>query len=291
MDTGLVLQLVVNGLVIGAIYALLAMGLSLIFGVLEIVNFAHGDVFMLGGFAAALTLGTLGFGYWPTVFAVAVLAALFGLVLYDGLLSGLRGHDFERSILMTLGLSLVLQNGAIYLWTATPRIVESEYGVDSVLIGDLRITIVRLLALVIAIGGFVLLYGVLFRTRVGQAMRAVAQNREAALMVGIAPHRVARVAVMLGMVLAGVAGAALAPVYTVHPSMGVLLVFKAFAIVIIGGLGSIGGAAIAAIALGVIESLIGGYTSIVLQDAFAFVAMILVLLLRPQGLFGKGVRV
>ncbi|MCC7271815.1 MAG: branched-chain amino acid ABC transporter permease [Alphaproteobacteria bacterium] len=291
MDAAFLAQLVVNGLVIGMIYALLAMGLSLIFGVLEIVNFAHGDFYMLGAMAAGLALGTLGFGYWPTVAAVTLASAGAGLVLYEALLTTLRAHSFERSILLTLGVSMVLQNGAIYLFTATPRIVESEYGVASVGIGDVTVTLVRLFAIGIAAAAFVLLWLVLYRTRIGQAMRAIAQSREAALMVGIRPRQVARLAVILGIALAGVAGAALAPVYTVHPTMGVLLVFKTFAIIIIGGLGSLAGAAITAVALGVVESLIGGFSSVVLQDAFAFLAMIAVLLLRPQGLFGRGVRV
>lgn len=291
MDLPFLVQLLVNGLVIGAIYALLAMGLALIFGVLEIVNFAHGDFYMMGAMGAAFGLGSVGLGYWPTVAAVTLAAAGVGIVLYETLLSGMRADNFERSILLTLGVSMVLQNGAIYLWSATPRMVDTEYGLRGIVVAGVALPYVRLFALVAALAGFAVLYGVLFHTRIGKAMRAVSQNREAALMVGIPPRSIARIAVALGIALAGMAGAVLAPVYTVHPTMGALLVFKAFAIVIIGGFGSIAGAAVAAVVLGVAESIVGGLTSIVLQDALAFVLMIAVLLFRPHGLFGRGVRV
>ena len=138
---------------------------------------------------------------------------------------------------------------------------------------------------------FAALYLILYRTRVGRAMRGVAQNREAALMVGVDPRAVSRLAVAIGIGLSGLAGAALAPVYAVHPLMGFSFVFKAFAIIIIGGLGNISGAAIAAVALGILESVAGGFLPLVMADALAFIAMIAILLLRPQGLFGRGVRV
>jgi branched-chain amino acid transport system permease protein len=186
---------------------------------------------------------------------------------------------------------MVLQNGAIYLFSTDPRMVPSEYSYQSLIFGDVRISILRLLALVLGVVAFVLLWGILHHTRIGKAMRAVAQNREAALMVGIDPWLVSGIAVAVGVGLSGLAGAALAPVYSVHPLMGFAFIFKAFALVIIGGLGNVAGTAIAAVALGILESLAGGFTSPVLVDAMAFIAMIAVLLVRPQGLFGRGVRI
>jgi branched-chain amino acid transport system permease protein len=291
MTIGYLLQLLANGLVIGAFYALLAMGLSLIFGVLEIVNFAHGEFYMLGAVGGWLLINRLHLDYWTTIASVTVMGACVGWVFHRVLLRGFAGRNFERSLLLTLGLGMALQNGALYIFTATPQLVRTEFGVSSVLLGDLRLSVVRLLALVWAAVGFIGLYVLLYRTRIGQAMRAVAENREAALIVGIRPERVARLAVVVGIALCGLSGAALAPVYVVTPTMGLIFAFKSFAIVVIGGFGSIGGAAVAAIALGVIEALVGGTMSLVLADAVAFVAMILVLLFRPLGLFGTGVRV
>jgi branched-chain amino acid transport system permease protein len=154
-----------------------------------------------------------------------------------------------------------------------------------------HVTLMRMLALGLGLLAFGALYLILYRTRVGKAMRGVAQNRDAALMVGIDPRAVSRLAVAIGIGLSGLAGAALAPVYAVHPLMGFSFVFKAFAIIIIGGLGNIAGAAIAAVALGIVESVVGGFLPLVMVDALVFSSMIAILLLRPQGLFGRGVRV
>ncbi|RYF77000.1 MAG: branched-chain amino acid ABC transporter permease [Comamonadaceae bacterium] len=291
MDIGFLVQLFLNGLVIGVIYALIAMGLSLIFGVLEIVNFAHGEFYMLGAVAAYFLSTHLKLGYWPTVVLVTLGAVAVGYILYELLLSSLRGEGFERSILLTLGLSMVLQNGAVFLFTTTPKMMVSPLTYSNLVLGELRMPVLRLYALGLGIAAFVALYLILYRTQVGKAMRGVSQNREAALMVGIDPRSVSRLAVAIGIGLSGLAGAALAPIYAVHPLMGFSFVFKAFAIIIIGGLGNVSGAAMAAVALGVLESFIGGFLPTVMVDGLAFAAMILILLIRPQGLFGRGVRV
>jgi len=291
VDLSFYIQLLLNGVVIGVIYALVAMGLSLIFGVLEIVNFAHGEFYMLGAMLAYFLSMNVGLGYWPAVLVVTAVAVALGYVLYEALLGSLRGQSFERSILLTLGLSMVLQNGAVFLFTTTPRMMQTRYSYSNVVVGDVRVSVMRLFALGLGLLAFAALYLILYRTRVGRAMRGVAQNREAALMVGIDPRAVSRLAVAIGIGLSGLAGAALAPVYAVHPLMGFSFVFKAFAIIIIGGLGNISGAAIAAVALGILESVAGGFLPLVMADALAFIAMIAILLLRPQGLFGRGVRV
>jgi len=291
VDLSFYIQLLLNGVVIGVIYALVAMGLSLIFGVLEIVNFAHGEFYMLGAMLAYFLSMNVGLGYWPAVLVVTAVAVALGYVLYEALLGSLRGQSFERSILLTLGLSMVLQNGAVFLFTTTPRMMQTRYSYSNVIVGDVRVSVMRLFALGLGLLAFAALYLILYRTRVGRAMRGVAQNREAALMVGIDPRAVSRLAVAIRIGLSGLAGAALAPVYAVHPLMGFSFVFKAFAIIIIGGLGNISGAAIAAVALGILESVAGGFLPLVMADALAFIAMIAILLLRPQGLFGHGIRV
>jgi len=291
VDWSFFAQLLLNGLVMGVIYALVAMGLSLIFGVLEIVNFAHGEFYMLASMLAYFLTAQWGFDYWATILVVTVVGVAVGYVLFEGLLLALRGETFERSILLTMGLSMVLQNGAVFLFTATPHLLESKLSYQNVVVGDFRMPVARLYALGLGFAAFAVLYLILHHTRIGKAMRGVAQNRAAADMVGIDARKVSRLAVALGIGLTGLAGAALAPVYAVHPLMGFNFVFKAFAIIIIGGLGNISGAAIAAVMLGVIESLAGGLLPLALTDAVAFLSMIAVLLLRPQGLFGRGVRV
>jgi len=291
VDWSFFAQLLLNGLVMGVIYALVAMGLSLIFGVLEIVNFAHGEFYMLASMLAYFLTAQWGFDYWATILVVSVVGVAVGYVLFEGLLLALRGETFERSILLTMGLSMVLQNGAVFLFTTNPHLLESKLSYQNIVVGDFRMPVARLYALGLGFAAFAVLYLILHHTRIGKAMRGVAQNRAAADMVGIDARAVSRLAVAIGIGLTGLAGAALAPVYAVHPLMGFNFVFKAFAIVIIGGLGNISGAAIAAVMLGVIESLAGGLLPLALTDAVAFLSMIAVLLLRHQGLFGRGVRV
>jgi len=282
------LQLTLNGITLGLIYALIAVGLSLIFGVMEIINFAHGELLMLGAYAMTFALPVMGLLYWPALGISIVAIMLFGLVVYELLLSRLRPDEFERSILVTLGLSIIIIHLVQYFFTANPRLVDTQFGFEGVEIGSIRITWTRVVAAGVAMAAFAGLYLVLRHTQFGRAMRAIAQNREAALMIGIRPRTVARNAVVLAAGLCGLAGAAISPIQLVTPYMGQFLIFKAFALVIIGGLGNIPGAIVAAIALGLIESWIGGFFTIAWQEAAAFVIMILVLFVRPEGLFKRG---
>jgi branched-chain amino acid transport system permease protein len=292
VDATYLLQLTLNGLMIGLIYALIASGLALVFGVLEIINFAHGEMLMVGAYVMAFAIPAFGGQYVPAMLVAVAASAVLGLMLYDGFLVRLRDKDFERSILVTMGISMVLLYGCQYLFTATPKMISTQMGFAGVQIGAIRITWTRIAACGVALGAFAGLWLILHRTQFGRAMRAVAINREAALMVGVKPGNVARNAVVLATMLAGLAGAALAPVYLVQPIMGQFLIFKAFALVIIGGLGSLGGAILAGIALGIVESWIGGFFDSIWQETAAFVMMIAVLLIKPHGLFGRaGMRV
>ena len=288
VDATYLLQLSMNGLVLGLIYALIAAGLALIFGVLEIINFAHGEMLMVGAYVMAYAIPALNGQYVPSMLVAMAVCAVLGVILYDGFLVRLREKDFERSILITMGISMVLLYGCQYLYTSTPIMVTTQLGLDGVQVGSIRITWTRIAACGIALAAFGSLWFILHRTQFGRAMRAVSINREAALMVGIKPRTVARTAVVVASVLAGLAGAALAPVHIVQPIMGQFLIFKAFALVIIGGLGSIGGAILAGLALGILENWIGGFFDIIWQETAAFVAMIAVLLLKPHGLFARG---
>ena len=288
IDAVYLLQLTLNGITLGLLYALIAVGLSLIFGVMEIINFAHGELLMLGAFAMAFALPLTGLLYWPALAAAILVTMMAGLAIYELLLARLKQDEFERSILITLGLSIIVIHVMQYIFTATPRLVDTQYGFGGVDIGAIRIPWTRVIgagAALVAFGG---LYAVLRYTQFGRAMRAIAQNREAALMVGIRPRVVARNAVILAAGLCGLAGAAISPIQLVTPYMGQFLIFKAFALVIIGGLGNIPGAIVAAVALGLVENWIGGFFEIVWQEAAVFVIMIAVLFLRPDGLFKRG---
>jgi branched-chain amino acid transport system permease protein len=282
------LQLTANGLMLGLLYALIAVGLALIFGVLEIINFAHGEFLMLGAFAMAFALPAFGLLYWPALVASVLATGAAGLVLYELFLAKLGQDEFERSILITIGISMILLYGMQYLFTATPRMVDTSFGFAGVSIGAIRVTWTRILGGAVAVAAFAALYAILTLTQFGRAMRAIAQNREAALMVGIRPRRVARNAVVLATALCGLGGAALAPIQLVQPSMGQAMIFKAFALVIVGGLGNLPGTFVAALALGMIESWIGGFFDVIWQEAAVFTLMIAVVLVKPDGLFRRG---
>jgi branched-chain amino acid transport system permease protein len=230
----------------------------------------------------------MGLLYWPAL-ATAILATMMiGWVIYELLLVRLKPDEFERSILITLGLSIIIIHVMQYVFTATPRLVDTQYGFEGVEIGSIRITWTRIIGAAASLAAFAGLYAVLRHTQFGRAMRAIAQNREAALMVGIRPRVVARNAVVLAAGLCGLAGAAISPIQLVTPYMGQFLLFKAFALIIIGGLGNIPGAIVAGIGLGLIENWIGGFFEIAWQEAAVFVIMIAVLFLRPDGLFKRG---
>jgi branched-chain amino acid transport system permease protein len=240
----------------------------------------------------AESLPMFGLSYWPALVVAVLSTSLAGLLLYDLLLRHIGQKEFERSILTTLGISMILLYGMQYLFTATPIMVDTAYGFDGVEIGSIRITWTRIIAAGLSIVAFSGLYALLQFTQLGRAMRAIAQNREAAMIVGIQSRHVARCAVVLAAALCGLAGAALAPIQLLHPAMGQAIIFKAFALVVIGGLGNMLGAVVVAIALGLIESFVGGFFGIVWQESAIFSIMIVAVLLRPNGIFQRpGMRV
>ncbi len=291
MTTTLFVEVLLNGLLIGAIYALFAIGLALIFGVLEFVNFAHGEFYMLGAMVTATLVHTAGLQYWLSVPIILCASAVVGVGFYDLLLKRLRQGDFEKSILITIGLAMVLQNGALFVWGPTPVLLQTEFVASIIEIGSLVVPVTRAIALAVAVLALAAVYAGLYFTRAGLALRGVAQNRDAAIMVGIPPQNVSRLAVSAGIALCCLSGAVLALIYTIYPAMGVLLVFKAFAIVIIGGLGSIAGAAVVGLGIGFLESFLGLFYGAATANILIFSAMILLLLFRPLGLFGRRVRI
>lgn len=283
--------LLVNGVVLGATYALLSAGLSLIFGVLNVVNFAHGALYMLGAFAAVITIPK--FGYLGGIIAACLILGLVGVLLQDGIFRWIPPDEgFSRSLLVTIGLTMIIQSGAILIWGARTRTVPSESSPKgSIELLGATLPVARGYIVLVAAVALTALYLILNRSQLGRAMRGVAQNRLAALVVGIPRPRVERYAMTIGVALAGLAGAVLAPVYSASPQMGIEILFKVFAIVVIGGLASVPGAVVTAMGVGVLESFAGGYGSTVIQNGAVFAAMIIIMVIRPQGLFGRQVRV
>ena len=300
MDYAFLVQLLVNGVVIGLIYALIATGLSLQFGILHIVNFAHGEFVMLAMYIAAAVLPLAGGNYPLAVALLLLLATIFGWLAAKGFFGALaigrksaealgRGI-FERSLLLTLGVSIVLLNGVQFVFSPTPQIVNTGIALGAFNLGDVRLTYGHAFAAATGMVTLATLAYFLMQTNAGRSLRAVAQSQDAAVMIGLDPVRIASRAIILSVVLSAIAGAALVPIYALQPSIGQAFLLKAFAIVIIGGMGSISGAVTAALGLGILESLIGGYGDAVWQNAAAFIIMILVLVTKPSGLMPATLR-
>lgn len=288
MSTQLVVQVLANGLVMGAIYAMVALGLALIFGVLDIINFAHGEFYMAGAMLTWFMTERFGLSYLQSI--PLVLLAIVALSQLTYLLVRDTAGVTERGIIMTLSLAMILQNGSMLLWSATPRDVSFEAARGTLDLGFLTLPAGRGIAFAVALLCVLGLYLFLQKTHTGRIIRATAQNRRAAVMVGIRPEAAVRMAVTLGVGLAAVAGILLAPVYSVHPMMGQAFLIKAFAIVIIGGMGSLLGAVVVAFGMGLFENVMTFFVSMVFVDALMFLLMIAVLLVRPQGLFGRSAR-
>lgn len=283
------LQQVVNGVTIGVVYALIAIGLTLVFGILDVINFAHGEFYMLGAFLTyGLTVG-LGLDYFAALALTIAGTAAAGLLAERFAVRPLQGRHMFTVVLSTLGLSIFLQNGALLVWGPDPREIELAWGGRPLLLGGVVITRLRLA--VLATGAVLILALTWFirRTTWGMALRAVAGNRDAAALMGIPVDRVHAITFALGAALAGVAGGLLGAMFTIEPSMGEWAVVKAFSVVIMGGMGSVPGAVLGGVILGVAENLGAGFLpgGSSYKDGIGYAILILVLLYRPQGLFGR----
>lgn len=291
MDASLLLQLLANGVSVGLGYGLAAVGLALVFGILEQVNFAHGEVYMVGAFALWFLGQRAGLPYGVAYPLMVVLMAGFGLLLAEVVFLPTLNRPFESVILATFAVSIILQNLVRLVFGATPLHIDSPLEGLTLDLGGVLLFGQRMFIAVVAVLALALLTTFLRRTETGRAMRAMAQSKDACLMVGIDVRRITRITAAAGAALCALAAGAMAPMFDLYPNMGSDVVFKSFAVVIIGGMGNISGAMLAGLLLGVAESLAGGMLGAAYRDGIGFVLMIAMLLLRPQGLFGKSVRV
>jgi branched-chain amino acid transport system permease protein len=285
----------VNGLVIGLIYALMAAGLTLVFSVLKVVNFGHGALYMLGGYASYYAIGLLGVPPIAGVVVAMVALFLFGVVFERLVLAPMYSDKVERkdeyAIIVTFGLTILLTNLGLVVFgpfsKSPPAFLQG-----ALIAGPLILPYDRLIAAVIAV---VILSGLawfLARTSLGQALDAVSQSRDSAAVIGINPKRMYTIAFGLGSALAGGAGALIAPIFALSPNMGELPGVQAFIIIVLGGMGSVGGSIIGGILLGIVQALGVGFLpdpnrALAYTQAFGALLLILVLLVRPTGLFGR----
>lgn len=283
----LFLQYLANGIVVGSSYVLVAVGLTLIFGILGIVNFAHGEFYMLGGFAGIGLATVLGLPLIVSLLGVVAFAALLGLLAEQILNRQVKDEDPTNSIVSSFGLAVVLQNAALLVIGPQPMLLRTDLSMVPVEIGPVYLPLQRALipvAMIVLVGALHLL---LRYTWVGMSLRAMAQQPTVARMCGIRVSRVAIVTFMTGAVFAGVAGFLMSSVFMVHPLIGNMIVLKAFTVVILGGMGSVTGAAAAGLMLGLVESMTSAYLGNGLRDIVGFLMVVIVLLAWPQGIFGR----
>ena len=291
MSLTTILQAIVGGLLLGGIYALLAAGLTLIFGVMRVINFAQAEFMMVGMFATYV-LAT-GLGIDPLLLALPIggILALLGMVLAQGLLERVPRGDHNAQLILTLGVSLVLQNLMLVVFGPTPRPVVRPYTNSYWPPFDLFINEARLFACLASLVIMVALYLFLTRTWTGRAMRATADDPVAAGGVGINVRRTHVLAFMVGTGLAGVAGTLIVTFTAAAPSIGNDFIIIMFLAIVLGGLGSVAGATLGAFVVGLVQSISGLLLPLQLQNVMLFVVFVLILLVRPQGLFGLRQRV
>jgi branched-chain amino acid transport system permease protein len=285
------LQHLVNGLVLGGTYALLGIGLTLIFGLMNVVNFAHGEFYTLGAYAAFAMLAVLGLPFVAAIPAAVVAGMALGALCERVLLRPLRGESIDSVMLVMIGLWIAMQNAELLAWGGVAKSIPHPFPTAPLVAGHLGIAPLRLFVFAAAIALIVGAHLVIHRTRLGRAMRATFQDADTAALMGVRIGRIHTATFALGSGLAAAAGALLGPIFLVYPSMGDLASLKAFSVVILGGLGNVAGATVGGLLLGVAEELGAGYISSGYRDAVGFVIIILVLLFRPSGLFARSERV
>ena len=285
------LQHLVNGLVLGGTYALLGIGLTLIFGLMNVVNFAHGEFYTLGAYTAFAALALRGLPFVAAIVVAIVAGIALGALCERVLLRPLRGESIDSVMLVMIGLWIAMQNAELLGWGGVAKSIAHPFPTAPIVAGPLGIAPLRLFVFVTAIALIVAAQLVLHRTRLGRAMRATFQDADTAALMGVRIHRIHTATFALGSGLAAAAGAMLGPIFLVYPSMGDLASLKAFSVVILGGLGNVAGATFGGLLLGVVEELGAGYISSGYRDAIGFVIIILVLLFRPSGLFARAERI
>ncbi len=276
-----------NGILIGCAYALIAIGLTMIFGVMNIANFAHGEFYMLGGFIAYYLVSLIGLNYYLALPAAVVLVVVLSVILQHSIFRRLRDAPLMTTTLVTIGLSILLEHVALILWGPQPQSIPNPFPTTPLSFFGIYTTPLYLFSMAVAAALIVMGHLVIRHTSMGKAMRATFQNKEASALVGIRIDRIYMLTFAFGAALAAAAGAVLGGFIPVEPTAGGLITLKAFIVVILGGLGSFVGAIVGGLLLGIAEALGAGYLPTGWKDAIGFFAVILVLLFRPDGLFKR----
>jgi branched-chain amino acid transport system permease protein len=280
------IQSLISGILIGGVYALIGIGLTIIFGVMRVINFAHGDLLMLGMYATYFLFTLVHIDPFVSIVVTIPLMFLFGAFLQKVFINRMLGALPQNQILLTIGMGLVMSNSIMLAFTSDYKILSTTYSSSSFNILGISVSSPLLISFGITVVITAILYWFLYRTDTGQAIRATAQDREAAQLMGINVKRMSIIAFGMGSSLAGTAGALIAPTYYIFPQVGSVFTLKAFVITVLGGMGSIVGATLGGVLIGIAESVGGVYLGSGWKDVIVFVLFLLVLLFKPSGLLG-----
>jgi branched-chain amino acid transport system permease protein len=280
-------QLIVSTLLLGGVYALIAVGLTLIFGVMRVVNFAHGEFLMLGMYLGFWAFALLGLDPYLTLVVSLPLSLAVGWLSYRAVMGPIVNASHNVQVFTTVGLSIALQNVALVLWTADARFVRTDYYAVVVRIAGAAFNVAQIVAFAVAVGLTAGLFAFMRWSYTGKVMRATAQDRQASALMGIDTDRVYAVTWAVGIACVGSAGVLLAPIYPVYPTAGLQFVLIAYVSVVLGGLGDMAGAVIAALVVAAVE-VVGSYViGTAWKEVLYLVLFIAILVVRPAGLFGQ----
>ncbi len=287
MTLSVFLQSLISGILIGGVYALVGIGLTIIFGVMRVINFAHGDIMMVGMYLTFYLFTLFHVDPFVSIVIIIPLMFLFGAFLQKFFINRIIGTLPQNQILLTIGLGLIMSNAAMLAFTSDYKILTTSYSSGSFKLGEISISQPLTASFIITVVITAILYWFLMKTDTGQAIRATSQDREAAQLMGINVSRMSMLAFGMGAALAGTAGALISPTYYIFPQVGSAFTLKAFVITVLGGMGSIVGATLGGIIIGIVESVGAVAISSDWKDGLVFAIFLLVLLAKPSGLLGK----
>ena len=281
-----IIQQVLNGLAIGAVYTLIALGLTVVFGILGIAHFAHGSVAMLGGYLTFAVMERWGLPFFVSMALAMIAGVLAGLLIERLAYRPVRDAPHINAFIIALGLTMMIEGFNLLAFGADQVVIQTPYrsvfNIGGIAVAELRVIVILTACMLIGITALLIR-----KTKTGKAIRAVAQNRHAAILMGVNVERISQVVFGISSALGVAAGALIGALLAIAPGVGESLAVKGFAVLILGGLGSIPGAVLGGLILGVSEAMAAGFISSAYKDVIAFLVMIGVLLLRPEGLLGK----
>jgi len=285
------LQHLVNALILGSTYALLGTGLTLIFGIMRVVNFTHGELYSFGAYAVFALQGSMGVNFFAALILAMLIGCALGALIEFLLLRPLQGADIDTTMLVMIGAWIFMQNSELLYWGGVSKAIITPFPDEPLQVGPIFISWLRIFVLIVACVLIVGTYVLINRTKLGKAMRATFQDSNTAALMGVNIKGIYTATFAIGSGLAAAAGALLGPVFLVTPTMGDLASLKAFAIVILGGMGNITGATLGGFILAFVEELGAGYISSGYRDAMGFLIIIIVMLFKPTGLFTRAERI